>query len=493
MNKMHALVKQMQSAVNQQANKAMPTAYDTSAVVRRIEGNTAWVHFDGGVDETPVELTIAASVGDTVQVRVSGGSAWIQGNKTAPPTDDKIAKEANRQAVKARKAASEAYDMAVKALENVGGNSDQYFWHTETGIDTGSHITQIPKEQFLANPSAGGGNTLIRSNGVAMRNGLTELAKFMASGIQIGEDGAARTIIDQDELAMYTAADTPAVYINNAGNYSTAWYFIYEVTLAAGASFAQDLEKQSDGSYDTSSPIQVITDDEDVAEFTWGTGSSVQGTGTYSIAYNGSTTAPRITWTNTSGSSQTILCYAIYRVEAPAPFVSIGLRDWPNPGYDGSPGPLSFTVGQWTVADGARAAAFGQLSQANGPDSFTTGANNEVDGFASAAHGIGLRVPVAGQTVVGTYNAPDPGWSGGDDPGEYGWYAFMVGIGDDDNWRATGFGVTWSGEAYAELVYDPDSEISDEYGYYGGFSDEGIMTMTTRNKWHTILGESLES
>lgn len=65
--------------------------YDTPATVTRIEGDTAWVHIDGGVDETPVKLTIAAHEGDKVQVRVSGGSAWLTGNGTRPPTDDLLA------------------------------------------------------------------------------------------------------------------------------------------------------------------------------------------------------------------------------------------------------------------------------------------------------------------------------------------------------------------------------------------------------------------
>lgn len=481
------VIKTLQQAVDRQAKQAMPAAYDTQAVVRRIDGRTAWVHIDGGVDETPVDLTIDAKEGDTVQIRVSGGRAFITGNITAPPTDDAVAIEAQKQASNARKSASAAYDMAVKALENVGGNTDQYFWHTETGADTGSHITQVTKEDFLRNPSAGGGNTLIRSNGVAMRDGLTELAKFMASGIQIGEDNSARAILDQDEFAMYTAADTPAFYINNAGDYSLGWYLDYTKTLAAGASQAEDLAKQDDGSFDTSSPINVLKDDGSIGTFTWGTAATFSGTGTYSITYNGSTTAPKLTWTNTSGSSQSIRMWATYRVVAPAPYVSIGMRDWPNPDYIDAPGPLSFTMGQWVIAEGARAAAFGQLSSANAPDAFTTGADNQVSGFASAAHGIGLRVPVAGQTVVGTYNATDPGWSGEDDPGEYGWYALLVGIGDDDDARSNGFGVTWSGEAWTQLNYTAGD------GYFGGFSDEGLMLLATRNKWHTILGESLES
>jgi hypothetical protein len=63
-------------------------AYDTTATVTRVEKGTAWVHIDGGVPETPAELTIAAKVGDQVKVRVSGGRAYLIGNSTAPPTDN---------------------------------------------------------------------------------------------------------------------------------------------------------------------------------------------------------------------------------------------------------------------------------------------------------------------------------------------------------------------------------------------------------------------
>ena len=68
--------------------------YDTEAEVVRVEGGTAWVHIPGGVDETPVALTINAKEGDTVRVRVGGGSAWIVGNATAPPTDDTAVRNA---------------------------------------------------------------------------------------------------------------------------------------------------------------------------------------------------------------------------------------------------------------------------------------------------------------------------------------------------------------------------------------------------------------
>lgn len=64
------IIEAMQSANNQGTS-----AYDSVTEVRRVEGDTAWVHIAGGVDETPVKLTIAAKAGDTVQVRVGGGRA----------------------------------------------------------------------------------------------------------------------------------------------------------------------------------------------------------------------------------------------------------------------------------------------------------------------------------------------------------------------------------------------------------------------------------
>ena len=75
-----------------------PAPYDTEAEVMRIEGDTAWVHIPGGVDETPVAIPISAEPGDKVRVRVSGGQAWITGNDTAPPTNDKTALEAQKVA-----------------------------------------------------------------------------------------------------------------------------------------------------------------------------------------------------------------------------------------------------------------------------------------------------------------------------------------------------------------------------------------------------------
>lgn len=168
----------------QKASRPKTQGYDTQAEVRRVEGGTAWVHIPGGVDETPVKLTIDAKAGDTVQVRVSGGKAFLVGNATAPPTDDTLAVKAVQQVAETN-VVVETVKKAVAAVTKIAGNTNQYFWHTESGTDTGVHITEIPQDDFLADPANGGGNLLARSNGLAVRDGLAELATFSASGMVV--------------------------------------------------------------------------------------------------------------------------------------------------------------------------------------------------------------------------------------------------------------------------------------------------------------------
>ena len=105
------LEKELAQVINN-LNKGGTKPYDTSAVVKRVEGNTAWVHIDQGVEETPVEMTIACKPGDTVKVRLSGGMAYLLGNNTAPPTDDRTALEALGTAGIARKMARSAEKVA---------------------------------------------------------------------------------------------------------------------------------------------------------------------------------------------------------------------------------------------------------------------------------------------------------------------------------------------------------------------------------------------
>ena len=110
------LIKNLAETIVENHNKK-PSAYDTQAEVRRVEGDIAWVHIPGGVDETPVQLTTNAKKGDIVQVRVSGGRAWLYGNQTAPPTDDTVAKVAQKTAAVADEHAVSAVTSAMLAQE----------------------------------------------------------------------------------------------------------------------------------------------------------------------------------------------------------------------------------------------------------------------------------------------------------------------------------------------------------------------------------------
>ena len=141
------IIEAMQSTNNQGTS-----AYDSVAEVRRVEGDTAWVHIAGGVDETPVKLTVAAKAGDTVQVRVGGGRAWITGNATAPPTDDTAANKAKTTAATAQRSADDAQATAddnsvkIEKLEDELNlqvkNSDDQFSQINIRIDGISSTVQ---------------------------------------------------------------------------------------------------------------------------------------------------------------------------------------------------------------------------------------------------------------------------------------------------------------------------------------------------------------
>lgn len=214
---MASVTKDLIDAINAMF-KRKTSEYDATAVVKRIEGNRAWVHINGGVDETPVDtVTINARVGDTVRVHVGGGKAWIIGNATAPPTDDRKADVALKRAEGVSDDVLEldehiaSSDRKIESVTQIAGNTNQYFWHTQEGTDTGAHITEKPQDEFLDDPSNGGSNLLARSNGIAVRDGLDELATFGATGGRIGKVSAAHSIIDANGQRVYALDGTTQI------------------------------------------------------------------------------------------------------------------------------------------------------------------------------------------------------------------------------------------------------------------------------------------
>ena len=63
---------------------------DYIGIVSRVDGGTAYVQIAGSdIMDTPVAMTMDCSPGDRVRIRVNGGKAWITGNDTLPPSNDK--------------------------------------------------------------------------------------------------------------------------------------------------------------------------------------------------------------------------------------------------------------------------------------------------------------------------------------------------------------------------------------------------------------------
>lgn len=278
------------AAIIKNADAKSTEGYDTPGTVRRIEGDTAWVHIPGGVDETPVKLTIAAKEGDTVQLRVAGGSAWLVGNQSAPPTDDATANRAAAIATKAEATAESVEDTAntanlnaaaaikrAAAAQKIADTTNQYFWfvgtafsltedteveegktyyqrvgekyiavvpegtedpseqgwYEQTASDTGAHITEVPQDEFTDSPS--GGNLLARSNGIAVREGLLELATFQNDGLRLysvmgGWETSYTYVLTQRVYSQGAGTDSTTLRVNPSGQFSVR----YRV-LAGGA------------------------------------------------------------------------------------------------------------------------------------------------------------------------------------------------------------------------------------------------------------------
>lgn len=149
--------------------------YDTPATVIRVEGDIVWVHIPGGVDETPVRHTIAAKPGDVVQIRVSGGSACIVGNETAPPTDD----------TKAEQAIKKAEEAGGTATKFVTDTKDGIFVHPKNNKDDGVRITDAIE---------------------IIKGGLSFFRAWIADGlgkVRVGRADEGHTDIDSNGMRVY--------------------------------------------------------------------------------------------------------------------------------------------------------------------------------------------------------------------------------------------------------------------------------------------------
>lgn len=468
------------------ASKPKTQAFDTTATVTRVENGIAWVHIPGGVRETPVNLTISAQAGDTVQVRVSEGRAFLVGNASAPPTDDHVANEAVQSVKSTNKVVTMVKDLAERAAK-IAGNTNQYFWHTESGTDTGAHITEIPQEEFLADPENGGGNLLARSNGVAVRDGLQELAVFgtetaiyTKSGTELAHFGYASgssesgtavrpyytlgrrnaTAEEYDDTMQYQKGDLTVydgvLYVcrvnmligeefdrNNwlradNGNWSmvegadnvaggSASHAEGNRTIAAGTdSHAEGYKTMAFGSSSHAEGGTTIAQ---------GGGAHAEGVDTLSDGYashaEGQLTCAGNNYAHAEGYKTTSTGTASHSEGSStnANTYAAHAEGWGT----SAQGNGSHSEGSDTEASEYASHAEGYNTQAIGIASHAEGNRTIAQGYASHAGGLGTKATAVGQTVVGSYNELTDGDAGSD--------IFIVGGGSSDTDRSNAFSV----------------------------------------------------
>ena len=111
---------------------------------------------------------------------------------------------------------------ALKASADIANNTEQYFWFNSqdsgAGEGAGAHITETPQDTFIADPPNGGGNVLIDSDSVDVRDGTTTLATFGASGVQIGQDGQTRVLQDYHSMKMIDKEGNEYFHVSDLRN-----------------------------------------------------------------------------------------------------------------------------------------------------------------------------------------------------------------------------------------------------------------------------------
>lgn len=265
---MNDFVKEIASTMKQSKTKA----YDTVAKVLRVDEKTAYVHIDGGADETPAQMAINCKTGDTVKIRVSGGKAWLTGNITAPPTDDSVAIKANKTATKVK-----------KSYENFKYATEENFNSQETKILEAAKVATnfmkyIDGLGLIVGDMRGntlGQNTLLDSNGMAVRNGSSEIVRFGTAPIVITNTdgdktyGGSGSVMQSDRnIVVSTQQTKDPDDIHSGGKAALELYYDktkdvigLSLTVKGGSTYSDLYESMGTGMYVNNNHIQIVSND----------------------------------------------------------------------------------------------------------------------------------------------------------------------------------------------------------------------------------------
>lgn len=153
----------------------------------------------------------------------------------------------------------------------------------------------------------------------------------------------------------------------------------------------------------------------------------------------------------------------------------------------------SHAEGRYTVssescahAEGDTTVASGELSHAEGGNTTASGHSSHAEGWYTVASGNSSHAQNTAtiaqrksQTVIGELNIAD---TGGTDETTRGDYAFIIGNGTADNARSNALTVDWSGNVTAAGGADLAAMTESSGTYSGGLNDEALLTSATITK-----------
>ena len=264
---MNEFVKEIASAMKESKTKA----YDTVAKVLRVDEKTAYVHIDGGADETPAQMAINCKAGDSVKIRVSGGKAWLTGNLTSPPTDDTAANEASKTATKVKKS-YENFKYATE--ENFNGQEEKISEAAKVATNFMKYIEGLGLVVGDMRGDTLGQNALLDSNGMAVRNGRNEIVRFgIAPIVIVNADGdktyeGSGSVMQSDRNIVISTQQTNPDDIHGGGKAALELYYDktkdttgLSLTVKEGSTYSDLYESMGTGMYVDNNHIQIVSND----------------------------------------------------------------------------------------------------------------------------------------------------------------------------------------------------------------------------------------
>lgn len=258
---MNEFVKEIASTMKQSKTKA----YDTVAKVLRVDEKTAYVHIDGGADETPAQMAINCKSGDTVKIRVSGGKAWLTGNLTSPPTDDTAAEKVKQSHERFKKGTAKNFGLQNEKIINAAKTATNFIDYIDgVGLIVGDMRGNTLKH-----------NTLLDAYGMAVRKGNSEIVRFGTAPIVITNtdgdkiyDGSGSVMQSDRNIVVSTQQTNDPDDIHGGGKAALELYYDktkdttgLSLTVKKGSTYGDLYESMGTGMYVDNNHIQFVSND----------------------------------------------------------------------------------------------------------------------------------------------------------------------------------------------------------------------------------------